>query len=122
MGLIEKLLNEEIKLGEDKNGENDQGAEGLLRTVRFGGYDQKETLFAVNRLQDEICALEQALNAKRLGLKYTVPPEAELSPIRHARTGGFSEKDVNAYFDRLFERIHVLREELAKDDSTDSDT
>jgi hypothetical protein len=110
MGILEKLLN-----GEIDDGSEDQGAKGILRTVRFGGYDQKETLFAVNRLQDEICALEQALSAKKLELPYTVPPETELAPIRRAMTGGFSEKDTNAYFDELFAKIHELREELGDD-------
>jgi len=68
MGILEKLLNGEIDELSDG-----QAEKGMLRTVRFGGYDKKETLFAVNRLQDEIYALEQALNAKKLELPYTVP-------------------------------------------------
>ena len=88
-----------------------------LKTVTFGGYDKKETLFAVNRLQDEIYALEQALNAKKLELPYTVPAETELAPIRHAMAGGFSEKDTNAYFDELFAKISDLRAELGEEAS-----
>ncbi|MCR5542439.1 MAG: hypothetical protein K6F71_16665 [Ruminococcus sp.] len=112
MGILEKLLNGEIDELSDG-----QAEKGMLRTVRFGGYDQKETLFAVNRLQDEIYALEQALNAKKLELPYTVPAETELAPIRHAMTGGFSEKDTNAYFDELFAKISDLRAELGEEAS-----
>ena len=110
MGMLEKFLN-----GEIDDGSEDQGAKGILRTVRFGGYDKKETLFAVNRLQDEIVALEQALKAKKLEMPYKIPPETELAPIRRAMTGGFSEKDTNAYFDELFKKIHELREQLEAD-------
>ncbi len=114
MGLLDKLLNEGNNDEKNVNG-SEQAADGVLRTVRFGGYDRKETLMAINRLQNEIYALEQALNAKKLGMSYKVPPEEELSPISRAMTGGFSEKDANTYFDELFEQIRVLREKLAED-------
>ena len=109
MGIFDKPENDE--------GDNRSGAEGVLRKVRLGGYDQKSALSSIKQVQDEIWALEQALNNKKLGLKYTVPPEAEVAPLKRAMFGGFYEEDVNAYFDELFARIRKLREELEAEDS-----
>ena len=97
----------------DNNADDSRsGAEGILRKVRLGGYDQKSALSSIKQVQDEIWQLEQALNAKNLGLKYTIPPEAEVAPLKRAKFGGFYEEDVNAYFDKLFARIRALRKQL----------
>ena len=114
MGFFDKLRSGEK---DDEEGEKKpaSGAEGVLRVVRFGGYEQKSTLSSIKQVQDEIWKLEQALNAKKLEMSYTIPPEAEVAPLKRAKVGGFSEKDVNEYFDELFSRIRDLREQLGED-------
>ena len=106
MGLLDKLLNEGNNDEKNVNG-SEQAAEGVLRTVRFGGYDRKETLMAINRLQNEIYALEQALNAKKLGMSYKVPPEEELSPIREKRAKW--ESNIGDVYDILADGINRAR-------------
>ena len=90
----------------------DNGSSGVLRTVRNGGYDKMSVLNAMDHLNEELLALEQAKALKEKGEPYSLPETAHEIPLKNVRMGGFSCEDVDAMLSDLKERINSLRAQL----------
>lgn len=84
-----------------------------IETCFFGGYDKIQTLNYIDKLNNEVCLLEYALDDKKSGKKYNVPTETKTITIKSELFGGFNKHDIDAYISELKNMIHELRLQLA---------
>lgn len=85
---------------------------GALDVRLFGGYKKMQVLQYVDRLTNEIMALEIALQKKKNGESYTLPPETAPCKLKKCLLGGFSCKDVDLYIEDMRNKCRELREKL----------
>lgn len=83
-----------------------------IETCFFGGYDKIQTLNYIDKLNNEVCLLEYALDDKKSGKKYNVPTETKIVTIKSELFGGFNKHDIDAYISELRKMIHELRVQL----------
>ena len=114
MGLLGKLLNRnKDELDEYNSRETSAKSEpGMLRTARTGGYDKMMVLAAIDALNKDIFALENALEAKKNGQPYQLPPPSSAENIPQVSRGGFDKDDVDGYIRTLQNTISELRSQL----------
>ena len=85
-----------------------------LTTVSLGGYDQRETMEALDSLNSRICMLYDELEKKRRGRVFDVPPWGTLRMPSKANRNGFDEKDTDELITELRSCAVELEKELLK--------
>ena len=110
MGIFSKLFGGTSP--KPDSGSAPTGGTGFLHTSRTGGYDKMSVLQRVDALNGELFALETALEAKKKGEPFRLPPPGPRPELVPTKMGGFSQEDVTAYLDQLEVKIQELRDSL----------
>lgn len=83
-----------------------------INTCFFGGYDRMDTMLYIQKLTDEIEALEIALENKNQGRDFAMPEPTPQHGLKSTTLGGLKKNEVDDYVAELLKHIKEVRDKF----------